>query len=378
MYTPGDPDPPEATLLQEHIGRVWTNDKNNKDRLHFSETFNPLKWQGFGDSGAIDIGIGDGDPEGITAIFPTFRGELFVAKLTKLYRISGRSPETFSIQLVSNSIGCVAHNSVIAIDQNEVFWMSTRGVHSLSTTANFGDFDVTYVSKNIQVTFNEDFQITGLGKVHGAYLPQINSIAFAVQLDTKTENNDIYLYNIPNTAWYRWPNVSCTALVTSTDPDRQRFYLGTNTGRVAKTFTGNLNDITSTGSAFGVNLLLKTGIIHVDDNRYTIKGFKKIITVFKPSTSSTLTVIAKVDNFPIQAVSYSNINDGDQLGINLVLGVSILGFSQVLAPFSETISGFGRGIQLEFCQTGSDEATEIQGFMIEWEPAGDSQEVLSE
>src|SRR5690606_5211037 len=99
--------PPEASFLREYLGRVWCNDKNDKDRLHYSTPGNEEEWGGVGDSGAIDIGIGDGDPEGITNAF-VFKGVLFVAKRTKLYKILGDTPETFHVVLVSDGIGCVS------------------------------------------------------------------------------------------------------------------------------------------------------------------------------------------------------------------------------------------------------------------------------
>ena len=72
--------PPRAAVLREHLSRLWTNDQTDIDRLHYSETGNPEVWNGVGDSGALDIGIGDGDKGGITAIFPTFLGDLYIAK----------------------------------------------------------------------------------------------------------------------------------------------------------------------------------------------------------------------------------------------------------------------------------------------------------
>lgn len=378
LYTTGDALPPNASILSEHLGRVWTNDKNNKDRLHFSETFNPFKWQGFGDSGAIDIGIGDGDPTGIIGIFPTFRGELFVQKKTKLYRISGQYPETFTVQLVSSSIGGESHNAIIAVDQNEIYWASPRGIHSLTTTDSFGGFSSNFISKKIQDTYNEDVNPSNRYRMQGAYLAEINSIAFALQLSTKINNDDIYLYNIETQAWYRWTNLSCTALVTSTDSDRQRFYLGTSTGRVSKSFIDSNSDIDTNGNEVGIAYRLKTGVIFVDENRYSVKGFKKFALVYKPTTSSVISVLLKIDNYPIQSLSFTNINDGDVLGETFVLGSSVLGFSQVLAPFTQSMDGYGRGIQIDISQSGQGEATEIQGFLIEFEGAGDQQEVINE
>ncbi len=149
--------PPDFSICRSHLGRIWTNDKNNPDRLHYCTTADPTQWQGVGDSGALDIGLGDGDPIGITAIFSTFKGALFVAKKTKLYKVSGFTPDTFEIELVSAGIGCISHNSITQVDQDDMVFCSERGFHSLAATANYGDFASTFISKDIQKQFNENF-----------------------------------------------------------------------------------------------------------------------------------------------------------------------------------------------------------------------------
>lgn len=375
LFTSGDPDPPLGSILQQHLGRVWTNDENNPDRLHFSETFNAFKWIGFGDSGAIDIGIGDGDPVGITAIFPSFKGELFVAKKTKLYRISGFAPETFQVRLVSSSIGCESQNSVVGVDQDDIFWISARGIHSLAATANFGDFEAAFVSKKIQKTFNDDINFSRLKFSFGAYLDSINSVAFALASSGSAVNDEIFLYNVPLKAWYKWPSISCESLITANDGDRKRLYMGSNTRRIAQTFTGADSDTSSTGSLTAVVMRIVTGVIHPDNIPYTIKAWKKFSLVYKPVTTTTFTISLKIDNLPAQALSFNQLQSGALLGSTFTLGSSLLGIDQVMAPFAKSIDGYGRGIQIDILQSNTGQSGEIQGFMIEFEKAGDRQEV---
>ncbi len=375
LYTSTDPDPPICSILSQHLGRVWTNDENNPDRLHFSETFNQFKWIGIGDSGAIDIGVGDGDPVGITAIFPTFKGELFVAKKTKLYRISGFAPETFQVRLVSNSIGCESHNSVVGVDQDDIFWISSRGIHSLSATASFGDFEANFVSKKIQKTFNDDLNFSRLKFSFGAYLDSINSVAFTFARAGVAFADRLLIYNVPLQAWYNWPGIPCESLITANDADRNRFYIGSNTQRIAQTFTGADSDTNSTGGTVAVEMELETGKIMPDKLPYTIKGWKKFSLVYKPTTSTLFVVTLKIDNLPVQVISFSNDQSGDLLGSTFVTGSSLLGFDQTMAPFTKPMDGYGRAVSLNIAQTEAGQSGEIQGFMFEYEQAGDQQEV---
>ena len=379
---------PQGSILREHLGRIWTNDKTNKDRLHYSGSFNHEQWLGFGDSAAIDIGVGDGDPEGITAIFPTFKGELFVAKRTKLYRISGYSPETYQVRLVSNGIGCVSHNSIVAIDQDDMYFVSEKGIHSVSATANFGDFGSVFISANIQTAFNEKFSKPRLGRCWGAYLPTINSVAFSftdtnLSPTTNTQlnvNNVIWLYNVIIKAWYRWPDVPCESMIVATDGDLKRFYFGTHTGRVIKSFTGNFYDLDYDGERVAIKRKLVTGAIPVDGQHYTVKGFKRFIFYYKASGTHLIHVDAQIDNFLQDAVNQFIFAEealgGSLLGVNFILGQSALGGETRLGTFTRDMVGYGRVIKLIIEDEGITQQAEIQGFGIEFEDAGVSPELL--
>lgn len=378
---------PLGSVMREHLGRIWTNDKTNRDRLHYCGTNNHEQWLGFGDSAALDIGIGDGDPEGIVAIFPSFKGELFVAKRTKLYRISGYTPETFVVKLVSNGVGCVAHNAIAQVDQDDMYFVSEKGIHSIVATANFGDFDASYISADIQRTFNENFSKARLKYVQATYLPTINSIAFAFT-DTNLENatrttfavnNSVWLYNTEFKLWYRWPDVPCQSLIVANDGDKKRFYFGTHTGKVIKSFTGNNTDRTYDGAKMPIRCKCVTGQISIDGNFYTVKGFKRFILYYKPQGVEPVSVTFQIDNIAVDSVNTMDFNEtalGTLLGVDFILGQSVLGFNAKLAAYSRSLDGYGRSFKVTIVEEG-DQPLEIQGFAVEYEDAGTSPEVIT-
>jgi len=371
--------PPDASIVAQHLGRVWMNDKDNLEGLHYSSTGNPEEWNGTGDSARLDIGIGDGDPEGITAIFP-FKGQLFVAKKTKLYRVTGFTPDTFQIDKISDGIGIVSQNSLAAVDQDDVFFISQKGIHSLAATSNFGDFSSSFVSQDIQKTFNDKFDFTALGRSWGAYLSQINSIAFAVvdkSLDgTATQNNAIWLYNISLKSWYRWTGISCQSMIVVNDPLQQRFYFGSNIERLGKSFNKISNDISSAGAEVAITMTVKTGFIFPDNEPYNIKGFKRYSLIYAPTGNHSIAAEIKIDNYPVQTLTFDTVDGLAILGTSLTLGTSILGTKVVVAPFAQSVDGYGRGFQVTLTQSGTDQKVEIQGFAMEFEPASTQQEVV--
>lgn len=386
---------PQASILREHLGRIFGNDKLNPDRLHYCETGNHNMWLGYGDSGGFDVGIGDGDPLGITGIFPTFKGDTFVGKQTKLYRLTGYSPDMIGIQLISNGIGVESHNSITSIDQEDVVWVSSKGVHSLVASGNYGDFSSTYVSGDIQKTFNDSFDRSRLKFSQAAYLPGINSVAFAVtetsssgRVNTNaTVNNALWLYNINIKAWYRWPDMPCQSIAVVNDVDKRRFYIGGHTGRVAKSFNGSFYDVSAAGVNTAVVFRVVTGQLFPDTNKngqqtsnpYSFKGFKRLIIYYKPAGTHNLVVNVKIDNFPLDAnnsLSFNAVSSSAVLGTTFKLGQSTLGYDVVLGPYAISIDGVGRGCKIEMIEAGLNESIEIQGFGLEYEHNGTGQEVV--
>ncbi|MCB0156472.1 MAG: hypothetical protein KDF65_16865, partial [Anaerolineae bacterium] len=297
---------PKASIIRKHLGKLWANDKEDPDRLHYSATFNGSKWLGIDDSGAIDIGVGDGDPEGIVAIFPTFRGELFVAKKTKLYRVSGFDPASFSVTLVSSGIGSVSHEAIATVDDQDIVFVSERGVHSLASTDQFGDFESKFLSGDIQKSFNDDWDRDRLDYIKCRYISNLNSIAFAVSDESLTilqdnnnniSNNSLWLYHLPSQSWYRWPDISCEALTLANDEDKLRFYIGTKDGRVGKTFTDQLSDTNTAGDSSPINMKMSTGNILINPLPQQIKAFKKFSMIYRKKGVHTVTVTIKIDKF---------------------------------------------------------------------------------
>jgi hypothetical protein len=379
---------PLVSLVRVHQGRLWANQKDNVDRLNYTPPNDHTLWGGFGDSGALDIGIGDGDPDGTTAIFPTFKGDLFVAKRTKMYRVTGQTPETYQVIEVSRGIGCSSHNSVAPVGNDDIMWLSDKGIHSLVAVASYGDFNSVDVSLDIQKTFNQDLDTTRFKYSWGCYLNTINSVAFAVTetsaanrtLTTAAVNNAVYLYNIPLKAWYRWSDIPCQSMIVANDQDKKRIYFGTHTQRVDQAFSGTNYDTSSSGSQVPIVPLVTTGQLLLDENPYSRKALKRFGLVYRPLGTHNISATIKVDNIGVDPSNQLSFNQTDStalLGSTLTLGTSVLGYSSVLAAYVFAIDGLGHSVQVTLTQSQTNTQVEIQGFFIEYEDAGTIAEVFS-
>ena len=364
--------PPNFDTVSEHLGRLFGNDKTNPDRLHYSTTGNPEEWNGAGDSGALDIFPGDGDPEGIISISPPFKERIFIGKKGKVIELNGASPEEFRPVPLSNGIGMVSPRSVVAVDLDDVVFVSDRGFHSLVATASHGDFESGFLSAKIQNDFNE-FAPSRLKFISGAYLSEINSVAFSIAGDGSAEQDQVWLFNTELKEWYRWPSLSCQALTTRLVNERERrFIFGTSDGRIIQAQNNKSTDFGTDAIPYTV----KTGAIYPDANPQTLKMFKRLTFYFKPLADFTFTVRYQIDNQAVQTATITQAVTGDVLGTTFILGTSTLGNVGVFAPSTISIDGIGRGITVEVSDATTNQPIEIYGLGIEYEQADINQERL--
>lgn len=372
---------PDASIMMEHLGRLWMNDKDNPDRLHYSETFDETLWQGLGDSGAIDFAIGVGDPTGISVIMPPLKGRMIVCKGERVAQLLGDSPETFFFDDLSRGVGGISHKAAVSFDMDDVLYMSRRGIHSVVATDQFGDFAGRFLSSKIQPTFNE-WSAGRLQYTQGTYISKLNTVAWTVAEDGQTKANAVWLFNptIPGDnptqpgEWFRWPNLYLQSISTRLSSDTQRIIGGNNAGRIMIGQNGEYTDFETDG----ISYRLKSGTIYPDGNSQTIKGFKKFGLLFRPRGRFNFTVYVKVDSLPAQAMTFEQSVTGELLGSEFVLGQSVLGNTTILAPYVKDLEGFGRGMTIEIFQTGTDAQIEVYGFLVEFESADIADEVIQD
>lgn len=365
---------PKASFARVYLGRLYCNDKANPDRLHYSEVGVYNVWQGAGTSGAFDIGSGDGDPEGLTAIFPPFKGDLFVAKRTRLYRLVGYTPELIQIQKITDSLGCVGHQAAAAIDQDDIYFISDRGLHSLVATQAYGSFNSYFVSVDIQPTVASVWSVGRRPYIQISYLSSDNTLAVGVAEVSDSEQNQLYLYNVLRKKWFRWPSKNCSSVSSIRSADKERWFLGQSNGRIAKTLIGSNIDISYAGSESSVTMTLVSGLIFPVSNPSVEVAYKKISLMMKYQGSFSLTNSFKIDNFSSQSSSFSDTLAGDLLGSTFILGSSVWGSARVSQVYTRVIDGRGRGFKFTVVQSGESAELDLLGYQVFYEPLSYVQE----
>jgi len=358
--------PPSGSLIRVHRGYAWmAGISSTPHRLHRSQADNPLIWTG-ATTETIDIDDGDGDPDGITALFPSFYGDLYVAKRKSLYRVRLDSSGVFGVELVLRGVGCISHNSVVAL-QNDIIFCSERGVHSLAATQKYGDADTAFLSAPIHDIYNDGLEFTRAKEIMSTYVPSLNSYIMSFPKKGSPKSRDLLGYNIVTGQWYRWKGTTIPVVTTFIDSrKRTRLMVGLNSGKIAlaneeKNFDFDTDVINTTFS---------TGIIYPlgDPNREV--SYKSLTVITRPQGKSTFTVTTKVDGDDVDTLVYdqSGKSVGTPLG-TFILGSSKLGNLGEVKVESLPLSGVGRGIELTFTRN-PDSATisqglEVLGYIIE-------------
>lgn len=363
--------PPDFFVSTVFLGRLWTNDKDEPDRLHYSATGDCEQWQGASDSGAIDIDPGDGDDVGISAVF-AYQNILYVAKGAKLYRIRGESPETFSIEPVTQGFGVESHKGVVAVDNRDVAFVSRRGFHSTRATDQYGDTETAFLSKKIQPTFNS-WSKSRLKHTQGTYIPELNSIAFAISEGGANQDN-LWLYNVDGGQWYRWPNVECYAVSRRLTASGYKLVFSNNSGRVSQAQNGTYTDY----STDSITYTIQTGTVYPGNDAVSRKGFKSLSVIYRPQGRYRFAVEVKVDNFDSQLLIFEDSNPGNALGVSFILGESLLAVSGKLQPFTRALDGHGIGCDINIINDELTDQVEIYGIVLEYEAQDIRQEASSD
>jgi hypothetical protein len=362
---------PDASFGAVFLSRIWCNDKTDSDRVHFSSTGYYDEWIGVGDSGYFNIRPGDGDPVGVTGLIP-FKGRLIMAKRDRVYQLLGDSPENFQIDDLSAGLGILSQNTIVPIDQDDVMYLSSKGIHSLNTTASYGDFETQYVSAEIQPSFN-DWELSRMPFVSAAYIPTINAVAFSIPEDSTNYQDNIWLFDIIAKKWYRWPEIEHLSIGRVQLANKACLMIGTRDGRLIRTQNGNRYDYASTA----INYRMRTGVIYPDQNPNSVKAFKRLTIFFRPETTFAVIARVKIDNYREQTIGFNATAEGDLLGVSFVLGSSVVGNSFHFAPFTSPIDGYGRGIIIDIEQTSSNTQADIYGYALEYEVADTAQETIT-
>lgn len=145
-------------------------------RLYFCNDGDETTWTG---TDYIDIGDLTSPITGLAVLF----GKLYIFTRRGMYELRGYDRDTFTIDEVTLSTGCVAYKSVVKVDNNLIFF-SDRGIYS------FDGINVHYLSQNIEPTL-ETLNYNRIGQIVAEVYKAKNQIWFSVSTGSNINNNQV-------------------------------------------------------------------------------------------------------------------------------------------------------------------------------------------
>ncbi len=349
------------------FARVWLNrfvipDPTVPGRLLLSKTGDPTDFTG-GDATTIDLDVNDGDPDGITAILPPFFGSLYVTKRLSTYKITPVQFETsvvFSVTKISDGIGCVSHNAVVASEKN-IFFPADSGWHQFESTDKISEVDSELLSTDIQPLWVDGVNFKRAKYMQSVYDKGLNSILCAFPADSSNYPTDVWGFSLVAKKWYRWPYYNQTAMCRYMDSFKKkiRTAVGSNDGDIGFIDSDAKKDYNKP-----ISVYLKSGIIAPNNEPNDEYNFKYITPVYVPQAGGKFKITMKIDGVTTNVNEFEMQDEslGDTLGETFITGESVLGGMPNVV--TDTVRIGGNGMLYQLIITHEDDTEDGVGFEL--------------
>jgi hypothetical protein len=367
--------PPAGRGAVLHLNRVWTWGANaNPSRITYGAAGDPEDYTG-GDTGAIDIANDDGDR--ITGVV-SHKDRLFIFKgpnVGSIHVMSGRTTSTFVITKLVAGIALQSHNSIVEIG-NDVWFMSDRGIHSLSATEKFGDFTESDLTRFLRKFFTDKIKRAALDAVWGVNYIGKSSVVWTLTDIASTEPDVIFglsyiLSEEQGLKAFTWPNRSCHSAAIRVNPSTRvpELCLGTTGGFVERHDTGANYSLNNGDDAYSYRVTTPQILIAPPQPRGDQPiGLHSMYMKSRPVGNWNINVSLQRDQETAESYDFDQGTEGFVLGTS-ELDTGILG-GNPLQTVVNNILGEARSIQLDITQGGLNQGAEVYEVGVDYDVVG--------
>jgi hypothetical protein len=367
--TPGDataataPTDGVGKYLGVYYGRmVMAGNPMYPFRFYISAPYDAEDWTG-PTATSIDLDY-DGDPDGITAIFPELDGRLYIATRKSIYELTGTDVNSFVIRRVTRGVGCVGQGTVVATP-NDVLFSSDRGVHSIKKVIVSDQSNITFLSRDVQNIWTSLLNEQLFGQMQAAWDETQNLYILSVVSSGTTTNDTVLAYNMTYGYWMKWEDIDARSLSTVLVNKKQYVIVGKEDGGIQF-----FNPSSSTDDGTGYSFQFKTGKFFPDGDitkEFRFNSVTALVSVTDPSTVAFGWSIDSVDSTKSGSREFSVGTDADLLGTTFILGASKMGIGRFI-PIRVSIEETGYNFQLEVTCGGSSNIN-FHGWLLEVDDA---------
>jgi hypothetical protein len=166
---------PSSGIATCAYGRVWQVDDTDDANLKYCGLLNETDWNGTG-AGSMDLSnIWTDGQDGIKAI-AGFNGSLVIFGLRHIVFVTdgtgselGLNPANAYVSDVIHGTGCVDQETIQAIGETDLVFLSPNGLQSLSRLISERSNPTTSVSKNIRTEITEAYRGATAGTIRSTY-----------------------------------------------------------------------------------------------------------------------------------------------------------------------------------------------------------------
>ena len=346
-------DPKFSAIFQNHL--FLAGDPAHPTKLFFSAPLEETNFAANDGAGVINVGFP------IVAI-KSFRNELFVFGSTNIKKLGGTALANFTLQTVTEDLGCLATDSVIEIG-GDLLFLSQDGLRPISGTAKIGDVNLETVSKNIQSIFTDivfDIDLEGLNAVVIRQKTQFRYF-FAT---TDTQGIIGGFRQTPNGLQFEYSQmlgITATCAASGYIGQNEIVIHGTSAGKVQQQESGN---------DFGgepIFSIFQTPFYYLQDPEQR-KIFYSVSTYLRSEGDNSIVMSAVYDYEDVATLNPTNFNldnSGAAAYYNEAVYNSTAIFDGNPSPVQRTnIEGSGKSASLKYVTNDTSASHSIQGLVI--------------
>lgn len=341
-----------------HSNRAFMLDATNQRRISWSKLGDAENWTAASDAGSVIV---TGRLSSPLVFLLEMTSELLLGHRDYVTRLQGTAPSTYAI---TNAIpaqvsigGASIHGAVFG--NNDGWWISQRGIHNLSTTLNFGDYEERFASTNIDPYFVPNTGLTislsGLASADAAYDQQNNRLYFSVDTNDDGQNDTVFVRDIATNGWSVWSVTSNAIWTAVTGSNGIEVFFGGYDGFVRKLTAGGTTNAISGSFSHISNLGLP----------FWQKNPRHIYVYLEEAGAGNLTVTQAFDFGTTggQVYSVSMLSTSALLGTTFTLGTSVLGGRDQIVKRLDT-TGLGEFMELTFSNAQAGQPFTVYGYEV--------------
>jgi len=354
------PPPAGLRLVKSFSNRLFAVGSGaDRNTLYASGILEPDVWRTVD---SIDVGGDDG--ETITAIQPYYDFQMIVFKPTRIYSVTvdptAATAAGWSIQRLSDSVGCVAGRTVVQVNR-DVFFLANDGIRTVarSVADNFSSvgLPVSEPVKDVINRINRNYISTCNAAFHD------NRYLLAIPLDSATTPSHVLVYNAIFNCFEGLWDIQANRMVETNfssgfSVNGIKLAVGSPTGQIGHSMdyknesTANLNtDYQDHGSSYTSRITTKA---YDFDDRLSLKYGSHAEFEFYWSGSTNATVMLRRDTDSNDVGFKTDLDTSSTAGLTLPLTLPATLSAQTVRRFADSLRSYQKWRNVRFkIETGS-------------------------